>query len=361
MAGIAEACIAVLEKLNALPDVSTSPNRPRSLVASIEETRSRFQVWSDNIGACQPLALPTSLGHRIRGVSKLQELFMSCLEDLQEDLNDRTWVPSSTLMHIHFLTGWEVEYILDDIEPDLLERVPFISTTSTTSEISLEDLPDAVADISQLLKAINEDIISLFKLSIATRQSATRDRYAAAMLKVDTNEVADENAEAELIGNQFGRLRSPDLLWLKLRLAQANVSRRKFLLYCERHQAQAMIEYSRSAEVPALPMTTDSNTEDDSASVIAKSTASTAHATEFERIQHTVDTDEDDAESFVSYVSEIEPTSRSRLTVCDLEQVRNGQEIFICAYCKTEQALRSQNAWRRHVLGDIRAYISTLR
>ena len=201
-------------------------------------------------------------------------------------------------------------------------------------------------DVTALLKALNEDITSLFKLSIAARKAGTRDRYAVALARIDPSRVLDEEREAEMIGDQCPRLSSPGLKWLRARLVKANNARRRYLKYCEEHQAH-ISNGDTIATDTSLPIVIPDDLQD------TKSTASTANAALFDDIELRYD-----VESLASVISYATYTgTETLLRVRDLEEVRNGSDAFTCPYCKTEVAIQSQKSWRRHVFADMKAYV----
>ena len=208
---------------------------------------------------------------------------------------------------------------------------------------------------TELINALDESVTALFKLSGIARRAVTRDRFALSLSRIEKSRVLSETDEADLLSEVYPRLLSPNLGWLRLRLVAANNSRRRYVLYCEEHQARIRDDTSTTSAVEhKLAPEDDKN--DETASVLAETTASTAVAA---RVETSEDVENDTASlpSFVSYGTET-GTYNIR-NVPDLEEVRQGQDTFVCPYCRTEQFCETQRAWRRHVFSDLRTYTCT--
>lgn len=108
------------------------------------------------------------------------------------------------------------------------------------------DVEECDATFNNLIDTLSESIRTLFKTSGIARKAATRDRYALALRKIPASQVTDEDVDLERIGDLFPRLRVPKYDWLRTRLAKANNLRRRYLQYCEEHQAGVVAGTSRS-------------------------------------------------------------------------------------------------------------------
>ncbi|THY51511.1 hypothetical protein D6C77_07228 [Aureobasidium pullulans] len=296
---------------------------PSEIQTPLNDALIRFQMWARNINAFQNNEL--SLEYRVGDAPKLRESFETRLKDLQEDLSDL----KDTLSTI---SDEDIAiFVSSELEP---MKEP-ASTLWEDTEPTLTFAQDSCLDLFQLLKAINEDVSSLFKLSALIKQAVHRDPYTTALARVTDIQVVDIEADIELIGGQFPRLKQPSLQWLRLRLAKANHVRRLYLEDHGEHDDSKMASEGTESDL-----------------------AETASGVDLEKFHIFLESNDaiHDNQSQASVASSVMETSSDQsLTVRDLEDVRQGEEVFVCPYCESVQTLETQAAWRRHVLGDLRA------
>lgn len=207
-----------------------------------------------------------------------------------------------------------------------------------------------MTDVAELLKAASEDISGLFILSIAARKASGRDRYTRALEKVAASDVLSEDDETQQVTELYPTLRFPELRHLKMQLVNANNVRRRYLKYCEEHQKASAQEY-RVVE-PQAPSSIDIA---DTMTIGAETRASNVFDEAFERIsQQPQGVPESEQQSILSY--ETQTFANLVYEVPSLEDTNDGNEIFICPFCRMEQSIETQSAWKRHVLADLKAY-----
>ena len=106
-----------------------------------------------------------------------------------------------------------------------------VTYTSSSREESmvLALAQDAHIEVLELLKAVQEDISSLFKLSSLVEKVTYRDDYAIAGAAIHDTQILHKELEVRDIQDHFPRLKGS--VWLLQRLVQANSARRKYLKY----------------------------------------------------------------------------------------------------------------------------------
>ena len=106
-----------------------------------------------------------------------------------------------------------------------------VTYTSSSREESmvLALAQDAHIEVLELLKAVEEDISSLFKLSSLVEKVTYRDDYAIAGAAIHNTQILHKELEVRDIQDHFPRLKGS--VWLLQRLVQANSARRKYLKY----------------------------------------------------------------------------------------------------------------------------------
>ncbi|TIA31078.1 hypothetical protein D6C78_09165 [Aureobasidium pullulans] len=233
---------------------------------SLNDASTRFRMWGFNIHAFQDDQ--TSLEYQIREALSLQKGFRQRLQDLKEDLAD-----------------------LDDslsaiTSADMLTHAP------PTREDGTMPTPtqDAHVEAFTLLKAIHEDISSLFKLS-AVHQDTGKDPSQQILARRSENETKNKS------------------------------------------NIPPVYRLDQSGEVTTDPGRLASVQEDNLNDNISQATR----------------------DHFGS-----NNTLTQVLTIETLEEVCQGQDVFVCPYCKERKTIKTEAAWRRHVFSDLKAYICTV-
>ena len=191
--------------------------------------RSRFQLWSNNLGACHPLDDQNSADHRLRAAPDVHRRIVQLLEELCEGLDDIREIQSGER------EGGEEE---EEEETDVATFPGGDETTKPRSEIS------------ELWLVVGDIITSLLKLSVLVRQSSSRnklDRAARAVAKATaSSEIM--TSDVEYVRHKFPKLEANQ--WLLQRLGEASMQRRRFLLYAQEHERRLASVENESASGP---------------------------------------------------------------------------------------------------------------
>ncbi|KAK3678757.1 hypothetical protein LTR78_001210 [Recurvomyces mirabilis] len=338
--------VECLELLDATTREDFSRRPGQQTQYALQELLSRYRSWGGNIGAFQPYTIRTSLSYRLREAPALHAKFLEHLGDLQEDVSDLLIILTATTKN----DGGS--------KPRPSEQLA--ATLAKDYRLGSDD-------VQELLQAISEDIVALFRLSVLARKSSLRDRYAMALARTEPPSPAEEVAEMDAIVEQQPWLKQPALLWLRQRLALANNSRRRFMSYCTQHQAHLRGNALPSSPFGYQPLVGAISMEvldasEDASTGFAETSASTTNDVLFQRLAST-DADIDDRASEVSYVSYTNEstTLSSHLDVPSFYDVKGEQPVFTCPICRSDVDCATSRSWRRHVFSDLRAYVCTFK
>lgn len=285
----------------------------------------------------------------MRNAPELVSHFERLLQDILDDLSERE--TTHYLCSFHRLTTTVEQIIVSE------------GSEASSTPSPCEERPHA-EDTGELILAIRESIDSLFKASSIARRAVIRDRYAVALQRVEATQVLSEELDADSVADLFKLLRYPERSWLKLRMAKANNTRRRFIKYREMHQLN--ISEARLEETVAQPVDREEVTDSDdsrshtgqtiASSSFVKSTASTAIQAKADIASFETDGTESEA-SFFSYGTDTGQAVKYK--VIDLADVNGGHEEFVCPYCRNEVSCKTQRKWAKHVFADLRAYTCT--
>ncbi|THY82660.1 hypothetical protein D6C95_08693 [Aureobasidium pullulans] len=245
------------------------------LSTSLNDAFTRFRMWGYNINAFQHGQ--ASLEHQIREAPSLQRSFRQSLRSLKEDLTDS------------------------------ITKADVMTYTSSSREESmvLALAQDAHIEVLELLKAVQEDISSLFKLSSLVEKVTYRDDYAIVGAAIHDTQILHKELEHVL------RQGDDD-------------------------------EVSMEDKIPSIHHS-------DQISMANVNTPGLGSLQE---------KDEDDHMSQASRDHSIPEISLNQIpTVHTLTELCQGGEVFVCPYCKDEQTITTEAAWRRHVFSDLKAYV----
>ncbi|KAL2025294.1 hypothetical protein VTO58DRAFT_103519 [Aureobasidium pullulans] len=285
-------------------------------------------MWGYNINAFQHGQ--ASLEHQICEAPSLQRSFRQSLRSLKEDLTD-----------------------LDDTILAITSADVMTYTSSSREESMVLALAqDAHIEVLELLKAVQEDISSLFKLSSLVEKVTYRDDYAIAGAVIHDTQILHKELEVRDIQDHFPRLKGS--VWLLQRLVQANSARRKYLRYRAFHHDR----------VPVSSQHVLRQRDDDEVSMEDK-IPSIHHSDQISMADVNIaglgSLQEEDEDDHVSQASRDHSTPEISLnqipTVHTLKELCQGGEVFVCPYCKDKQTMKTEAAWRRHVFSDLKAYV----
>ncbi|CAD0029151.1 unnamed protein product, partial [Aureobasidium pullulans] len=210
---------------------------------------------------------------------------------------------------------------------------------------------DARSEVLELLKAVQEDISSLFKLSSLVEKVTYRDDYAIAGAAIHDTQIHKE-LEVRDIQDHFPRLKGS--VWLLQRLVQASSARRKYLKHRAFHHDRVPVS---SQHVLRQGDDDEVSMEDKIPSIHHSDQISMAdvNITGLGSLQ---EEDEDDHVSQASRDHSIPEISLNQIpTVHTLKELCQDGEVFVCPYCKDKQTIKTEAAWRRHVFSDLKAYV----
>ncbi|THZ57361.1 hypothetical protein D6C85_10455 [Aureobasidium pullulans] len=297
---------------------------------SLNDASTRFRMWGFNIHAFQDDQ--TSLEYQIRKALSLQKGFRQRLQDLKEDLAD-----------------------LDDslsaiTSADMLTHAP------PTREDGTMPTPtqDAHVEAFTLLKAIHEDISSLFKLSALVETATFQDDYAIASASIE-DQASEEKFSVWTINEHLPQTKWPS--WLLQRLLRASQARRKYLKYRRVHQ-----DTGKDPSQQILARRSENETKNKSnippVNRLDQSGEVTTDPGRLASVQ------EDNLNDNISQATRDHFGSNNTLTqvltIETLEEVCQGQDVFVCPYCKERKTIKTEAAWRRHVFSDLKAYVCTV-
>ena len=281
--------------------------------------RSRFRLWSNNLGACHPVDDQRSADHRLRAAPDVRRRITQLLEELCESLDDIQEIQSGER------EGEEEE---EDIGA---------ATSSDGTEIA-----GPRSEISELWLIVGDIITSLLKVSVLVRQSSSRNRFDHAV-----RAAAKANAssmpmtwDVEHVRHKFPKLEGKQ--WLIQRLGKTGAQRRTFLMYAEEHERR---------------IASGKNEHDGTGSVTSRPTEASTRATtlppakvDSSILQRLEDFDGDDAVSTLSAttfntVGGID-SDGSTLKVVPLSSVCIDGKPSICPYCRGMVHFKREKAWR---------------
>ncbi|THY83183.1 hypothetical protein D6C93_08957 [Aureobasidium pullulans] len=226
------------------------------------------------------------------------------------------------------------------------------TSSSREESMVLALAQDAHIEVLELLKAVQEDISSLFKLSSLVEKVTYRDDYAIAGATIHDTQIFHKELEVRDIQDHFPRLKGS--VWLLQRLVQANSARRKYLRYRAFHHDRVPVS---SKHVLRQGDDDEVSMEDKIPSIHHSDQISMAdvNTTGWGSLQ---EKDEDDHMSQASRDHSIPEISLNQIpTVHTLKELCQGGEVFVCPYCKDKQTMETEAAWRRHVFSDLKAYV----
>lgn len=201
-------CLELFRALASLPLPLSNASYQTSLMATMEE-EPRFKVWSGNIGA--HASGRRSLEFRLRDASHLQKQVLALLVDLSKLLKDALDIVQGKRMPWDQI---EDEEISDD-ESDLAEDDSEDSELPTT-------------ELEQIASSVPDTVNCLLRLSVAIRNPAPHDRFAA-HVPIDVSHY--ESFDIQHVQAKFQKVDS----LLAQRLGNAISKRREYFRYRQSH------------------------------------------------------------------------------------------------------------------------------
>jgi len=184
-----------------------------SILASLKDQKTRFNLWSGNIGAHRKGM--SSLDYRVRDSSNIRNQVIRLLEDLIEQMQDG----------IAIVSGEKIPW---DELPDE-ELLPDDQDSRKDEDEPEDDFPST--ELEQISVDVTEIIDCLFRLNVAIRNPAPHDRFVNSKL---TDTSFYEPYDIQHVRSKFGSLDHK----LEERLGKAISRRRQYFKYREAHHAK---------------------------------------------------------------------------------------------------------------------------
>lgn len=199
-------CLELFQTLESLP--SPLPNASyQTALAAITEEETRFKVWSRNMSAHS--SGRRSLQFRLRDASHLQKQVLALLADLSELLDDALAIIQGEKI------PWD-QIEADEISADELQLLEDDGCELPTTELD------------QIASSIPDAVNCLLRLSVAIRNPAPHDRFAASV-PIDTSHYG--SFDIQHVQAKFQNIDSV----LAQRLGHAISKRRQYFKYRESH------------------------------------------------------------------------------------------------------------------------------
>lgn len=152
---------------------------------------------------------------------------------------------NASYCHSHFTDQDAVSEALLENEDEGSAEGDSISDDMLDS-LKSEDIKLSLATALQCLRG-------LFDIGIAVRKLTTRDRFQRALLR--SQDIVYAGADRDHVEQNYPKLNTASASWLASRLVKANVNRRKFMIYNERHRERLGAEddiYDDKPDAPEL-------------------------------------------------------------------------------------------------------------
>ncbi|KAL2067320.1 hypothetical protein VTL71DRAFT_1744 [Oculimacula yallundae] len=351
----ARKCLAHLERLVGL---LKQPDPEHIGLTELEavDVLDRFRIWAANIGALQDVNMKSSLEHRVRDAPKIAKQITELLDELAESLED-----------VHLIAS----HARENRTGALHESKTSLSTENLDlgKDAELNGSEDEeLSEIREIYASIEDAIGNLFRFSIIIRNNTNRDRYAKASAAAITNPFNDQFDICH-VEQKFPALGKSNDRWLIDRLGKAVTQRRQYLKYSRDHRDKIASEPQilgseiglvrppvASPQMPSTVLPIARSDYSKPTSTLAPTQASTLMLTSGDVIE----TEIEENLSQTSYATSTdEESSNATITVIKLEEVSKGSKHFECPYCWQIQTARSQKAWKKHVLSDLKPYVCT--
>jgi DNA-binding MarR family transcriptional regulator len=204
------------------------------------------------------------------------------------------------------------------------------------------------SELQELLKATENSITWLFKISMILRNPTPSDRYA----KAESIGIYDCEPDIDYVRHKVPYLQWSGAEGLIERLGKANTRRRQFLKYCEKHRKKLAYvaptqnsdpeheDHLASDELPRSIFTTSSHIPPSSATEASIYVENNMfHQAEFENRDF-------DTQSVTSYATSIEDEDEVKLRIPAQPQESFDGKPFECPFCYTIRIIDERHTWR---------------
>ncbi|KAL6914674.1 hypothetical protein FSST1_012434 [Fusarium sambucinum] len=280
----------------------------------IGEEEARFKIWCGNIAAHS--SGRRSLQYRLRDASHLQKQVKSLLNELSELLIDAFLI----------MSGEKVPW--DRVEDENTIALDI----GSDADSNFDQVPDT--EMAQIAQNVSDVISCLLRLSVAIRNPAPHDRFAASV-PVEASHY--EPFDIQHVKDKFGEIEP----FLADRLGKAISRRRQYFKYRESHNLK-------------LKQGLDLLEHNDVESTVASSLPLQAKAAGFNL--EAIDEDGASESGFTQTSLTSSKADTEKLRVPPLpREAEYGP--FECPFCYLMITASSTIAWKRHVLADLRPYV----
>lgn len=220
-------CLGLFARLLAPEAWAADSTLQRSIFAALGDERTRFKVWSGNIGAHKTGR--SSLEYRLRDASHIEKQVLRLLDDLTALIEDALAIAAGEK------TPW------DQLEDD---GDPF-------DESNGEEQDDGVpeTELGQIATDLTDVVNCLLRLSVAIRNPAPHDRFIASA-PTDTSHY--EAFDTQHVQSKFSTINDA----LAERLGKAISRRRQYFKYRAHHHEKLRHGLELDADLPKDTATT---------------------------------------------------------------------------------------------------------
>lgn len=256
---LAKLSLEVLRQLQTLASLADN----KCVRDPLDDALMRFQVWTQSTHASHHGR--ASLDHRLRDASKLRESLEAELGNLQEDIADCKFFVVSSDTNIELFPVINTLSTMSKVEiavfgPSMDNRIAdwapsVLASMGSPSPTPLEEQSN-LGDLFGLIKAVHEDISSLFELSALTKQTTQRDHHVTVLADTGGAEL-DMEIDMALMRIHFPELNRRTSRWLLRQLAQASHVRRRYSKFREDSQAQMTASFPPSSPQDEVDVVND--------------------------------------------------------------------------------------------------------
>ncbi|KAJ8133330.1 hypothetical protein O1611_g298 [Lasiodiplodia mahajangana] len=257
---------------------------------------------------------------------------------------------------------------MNDEDLTSLKHQPEAEISSELGKNESQDILDVITDCIQ----------ALLRISILIRKVTPRDRFARALQS--GNSFMDQ-FDINYVAQRYNKLDKTGSEWLCERLGRAITKRRQFIWYSREHSGRLIGMSGNYKERRPYVLSNDGDEgmsfditlgTQVRSSVGTKLSGSIAPPTQASTKASTIDiamlqqiredeVNKEDTGSLISASSFLQSESEdSRLHLPSLEEMKKGNSVFECPFCRGLQTFTQESAWRRHAYRDLKAYVCTL-
>lgn len=318
-----------LLSLEALSSTTYDETKQQEFLRTVQEEEARFKVWVGNIGAHKTGR--SSLEYRLRDASHIQKQVLELITDLTGLVEDARAI----------LTGEKTPW--DELEDD--EEAFSDDDVDSGGASHTEGFPET--ELSQIAIDVADVINCLLRLSVAIRNPAPHDRFAASISATDT-----DHYEKYDIQHVEGKFRHIDQALAK-RLGKAISRRRQYFKYRESHHQKL----SEGVLSTGHPVVSGGGPPKDTVSTVASSIPEEIKGFSFDPARLAAVDEDAVSDAGVSQTSFASSTAEAETLKVPQLPKEADKGPFECPFCFMMITATTTISWRRHVFGDLRPYV----